>query len=39
MNVNTREAINMRLIDADKEERRKMKEEKENAGSNVGRNI
>lgn len=29
----------MRLIDADKEERRKMKEEKENAGSNVERDI
>lgn len=29
----------MRLIDADKEERRKMKEEKENAGSNVARDL
>ena len=29
----------MRLIDADKEERRKMKEEKENAGSNVERDL
>lgn len=38
-NRNTREAINMRLIDADKEERRKMKEEKENAGSDVERDL